>query len=851
MYLPILASLRFKVSTILRHAMLTIGWLIIIPAWGFTLPANECTADFEYYQSPTGPLDIQFIDLSTGPIGWYTWDFGDGFQSHEPNPLHSYQQAGTYLVCLTVSSPVKDCYDVKCIQITVPLPTNCFTPFTSEPSGANPFIYTFTAYPGPDVDTLLWDFGDGNTASGTVETHTYNDTGTFVVSLTAFNHHNPTGCYSLMTDTIHIFLQPCISAFMMYAPSYNPLKVHFIPVAQGDVNYYYWQFGDGKTSFEVSPVHTYTDTGMFKVCLTVSNTSWPTFCTDTSCQWIQIKVDRCKADFTWEQNPVYPLKFSFTNLSTGVLNSFFWDFGDGDTSNAIEPIHSFPAPGSYTVKLKVRNKNYPDVCSDSTEKIINIPSLACTAAFSYTTDSLRPVDVSFFAEITGTPDIVMWDFGDGSTSTELNPIHSFPDTGIYQVTLSVLNTAYQNFCSDTARHTIHLKLRHKPRADFTFYLDSLALQPNLFRFKDLSQGQNITQWFWTFGDGGNSVEQNPSHAYASAQTYQVCLKVYDFLPPKFLTTNRTCKILKSRNYFNLGGSVFAGEYPINNPSHQNDTALVELYRIYPGPQIIPVRSGRFVKLGYYWFSDVMEGEYLVKASLSPGSRHYTQYFPTWGIRSLLWQAADPITLNKNIFDADIHLQKKNLTGSGPGYASGEVVFLQDNPGLPLLPAAQVIVFLKNSNGVFLDYTTSDTMGQFSFEQLPLATYIFESEYPGLLCTGDTAYLTLSAPVKKDLLIKLFAEHSLAIPEPAFDQALQLYPNPAGHELLLRWFSPVSQTVEIIVVNTEGKQIIRTRRPAISGENNWKIDLSTLASGVYILQIHSPRQGVQYKRFIKH
>ncbi|MGC8864337.1 MAG: PKD domain-containing protein [Bacteroidales bacterium] len=818
---------------------------------GDILSANDCTANFDYYPSSTGPLDIQFINLSTGPIGWYTWDFGDGFQSNEPDPLHSYQQPGTYWVCLTVSSPVKDCYDVKCLQIIVPIPTNCYTPFISEPSGSNPFFYTFTAYPGPDVDTLIWDFGEGNLAGGLVQTHSYTDTGTFVVSLTAFNHLNPTGCYSLITDTIHITVQPCISAFIMDAPSYNPLKVHFIPVANGDINNYYWQFGDGKTSFEVSPIHTYTDTGTYQVCLTVSNSLWPAFCTDTSCQWIKIKPERCKADFSWEQNSVYPLKFSFTNLSTGILNSFFWDFGDGDTSDAIEPIHNFPEPGSYTVKLKVKNKNYPEVCSDSTQKIINIPSLACTAEFTFTTDSLWPVDVSFVSAITGTPDVVQWDFGDGSTSTELNPIHSFPDTGTYLVTLSVFNTAYQNFCADTTSQVVHLKIKHKPRADFSFYLDSLALQPNLFYFKDLSLGHKITQWYWTFGDGGNSKEQNPSHAYASGQNYQVCLKVYDFLPPKFLITDRTCKTLKGRNYFNLGGSVFAGDYPINNPIHQNDTALVGLFRIYPGPLIRPVRSGKFVKLGYYWFSDVLEGEYLVKASLSPGSRHYLEYFPTWATQALVWQAADPITLNKNIFDANIFLKKKNHIGSGPGYASGRVVLQQDYSGLQLIPASQALVFLKNSNGVFLDYTISDTLGQFSFEQLPLATYIFESESPGLICRADTAFLTISEPLKKDLLIKLLAQHSLSSPEPEPDNQLVIYPNPSESELFLRWFSPAFQNVDLSVISIEGKPLIQTTQSAQAGENYWKINLHSLATGVYFLKICSPMQGITFKRFIKH
>ncbi len=850
MYLPLLKAISpFGNSN--KQTML-LGWLILlVVAVPFKVKAaNDCTADFDYFQAPSGWLDIQFISLSTGPIGYYSWDFGDGFQSDEMNPVHAYQNPGTYLVCLTVSSPTKDCYDVKCLEITVPLPVNCYTPFSIDTTGNNPFQYLFTAYPPPEVDTLHWNFGDGYSASGLTVMHTYSDTGTYIVSLTAYNHHNPGGCYSFVTDTIHIGFEPCISAFMMQTQSYNPLRVHFIPICSGDINSYFWQFGDGKTSFEISPIHTYSDTGIYQVCLTIANTAWPQYCSDTSCALLQIKIDRCKASFSYEQNPIYPLRFSFSNLSTGLLNEFFWDFGDGDTSHAIDPIHSFPSPGNYEVKLRVGNYNFPDICSDSIVKTVSTGDISCSASFVWTTDSLQPVEVSFFSNITGSPDQVQWDFGDGTTSTELNPIHNFPDTGRYQVKLMVYNTAYPSFCNDTAHATLHLRINHQPRADFAFYHDSLALQPNLFRFKDLSKGLKITQWYWTFGDGGTSIEQNPVHAYAAAQPYQVCLKVYDKLPPHFTVTDKVCKTLQGRNYFNLGGSVYAGEFPINNPYPQNDTALVSLFRIKNGYLFIPVRSGRFSKLGYYWFSDVLEGEYLVKATLSQGSSHFQYYFPTWGINALTWQSADPITLNKSIFDADIHLLKKNLSGSGPGSASGRVVVLQETPVFQMVPASQVIVYLKSSSGLFLDYTYSDSLGQFGFDHLPLATYFLESEYPGLLCMADTARLTVSAPVKKDLLIKLYTPHSLGLPEPSSFNGLEMFPNPARNFLTIRWISHSAQTIQLTVFSMDGRIIMKEGMQAEVGENHFQINTSDLISGVYIIKISGMLQEPIFAKFIR-
>jgi|GEM_PF-325083 PKD repeat protein len=847
-------SLSISISPIvcIRKHFARIRFLLILLTAlpSYTFATNECTADFDYFQAPSGWLDIQFINHSTGPIGYYVWDFGDGFQSNEINPVHSYQNPGTYLVCLTVSSPTKDCYDVKCVEITIPLPFNCYTPFSIDTVANNPFHYQFTAFPPPDVDSLLWDFGDGTIGRGITISHIYADTGRYIVSLTAYNYHNPYGCYSVVTDTVEIFFEPCISAFMMYAPSYNPLQVKFIPVCTGNINNYFWDFGDGKTSFEVSPVHKYTDTGTYQVCLTVANSAWPQYCNDTLCQWLQIKLDRCQANFTFEQNPDYPLKFKFTNTSIGILNQFFWDFGDGDTSLAAEPVHSFPSPGDYPVKLRVSNFNFPEVCSDSIVKIVSTGDLSCSASFWWITDSLRPTDVSFHAEITGIPDFVQWDFGDGFSSWELNPIHSFPDTGTYLVKLIVFNSAYQSFCNDTAQAFLHLKINHKPRADFEFYLDSLSLQPNLFRFKDLSQGFKVTQWYWTFGDGGTSVEQNPVHAFAAAQSYQVCLKVYDHLPPNFVITDKVCKSLTGRNYYNLGGSIYAGEFPINNPTPQNDTALVYLYRVSKGTSITQARSGRFSKLGYYWFSDVIEGEYLVKAVLSEGSNHYKQYFPTWGISALTWYSADPITMNRNIFDADIHLIRKNLSGSGPGMAAGRVVVLEETPFFQMIPASEVIVFLKNSTGLFLDYTFSDSLGQFNFNHLPLATYLIESEYPGLLCLSDTAQLTVATPVVKDLLVKLYSNHSLSIPEDIEKESIKLYPNPAESTVVLQWFSSKAQQTEIAIHGIDGRLVRKHLLQAKAGENTWEFDISQLKSGVYIIQVVESSLEPIITKFIK-
>ena len=361
-------------------------------------------------------MAIQFQDLSTGPIGWWEWDFGDGDVSNEQNPLHQFPAPGWYWVCLTVSSPVKECNDIICIRIQVPQPTNCASTFTWTQSAVFPFTIDFTALPGPDADSLMWDFGDGITATGMNPQHTYADTGSFVVTLTATSYHNTVSCWSVYTDTVKVYIDPCISSFMAIPNPTNPLEVSFISSASGSVNSHFWNFGDGRTSFEINPVYTYSDTGTFYVCLTVSNFYYPQYCDDTSCQDVKIQITRCEADFISLQDTIYPLKFQFLNNSAGMLNAFNWDFGDGHSSTETNPLHSFPSPGDYQVQLIVQNTQYPELCGDTTNQVISISSLDCSASFSYLNDSLRPLDFKFFSQITGIPDHIEWNFGDGTTS---------------------------------------------------------------------------------------------------------------------------------------------------------------------------------------------------------------------------------------------------------------------------------------------------------------------------------------------------------------------------------------------------------------------------------------------------
>lgn len=198
---------------------------------------------------------------------------------------------------------------------------------------------------------------------------------------------------------------------------------------------------------------------------------------------------------------------TFTNLSTNATGCYTWDFGDGTTSNESDPVHTYLVADTYTVCLTAENPYGTDVyCGNVT--VILPPD----AAFSFTGD---PV-VTFTDLTLNDPTSWLWNFGDGSTSTLQDPVHTFTADATYTVCLTANNAlGFEVYCLPVVIDSTFLLA---PAADFTFEVAGATT----VNFTDISTNDPTT-WAWDFGDGGTSTEQNPSHAFPSSNAYNVCL----------------------------------------------------------------------------------------------------------------------------------------------------------------------------------------------------------------------------------------------------------------------------------------------------------------------------------------
>jgi PKD repeat protein len=216
----------------------------------------------------------------------------------------------------------------------------------------------------------------------------------------------------------------------------NPLNVRFDSYAQGRYDSLQWDFGDGQFAYNSTQVfHSYTDTGSYTARLIVV-----TPCTTA----VAVKVDSIRvldppvADFAVSgTSGCAPLLIGFTNLSTGDVSDWFWDFGDDSTSTLSSPYHEYLQEGVYTVKLRVQN----DCTLDSVVRTeyVTVSGQAHADFVAQPQEGPAPLEAQFTDLSVNEPFEWSWDFGDGGVSAEQHPLHEYIEPGLYNVWLASLN----------------------------------------------------------------------------------------------------------------------------------------------------------------------------------------------------------------------------------------------------------------------------------------------------------------------------------------------------------------------------------------------------------------------------
>ncbi|HTN21539.1 MAG TPA: PKD domain-containing protein [Pelobium sp.] len=214
-------------------------------------------------------------------------------------------------------------------------------------------------------------------------------------------------------------------------------------------------------------------------------------------------------------------KFNYVEKNIGEpVVSWLWDFGDGTTSTEQSPSHTYASLGTYKVKLSLISKIGCN--SLVTEKEISLIK-PLVNEFEIVSPLCINNPISFVDQSTSTDGGIsswLWDFGDGTTSNEKNPVHVYAKSGTYKVNLIITS---QIGCTES--HEEIIKITDPAEIDFP---DPGSCINDLVAFEGKIKSGNVSKWLWDFGDGSvdpiESIKQNPQHKYLSTGSYNVTLK---------------------------------------------------------------------------------------------------------------------------------------------------------------------------------------------------------------------------------------------------------------------------------------------------------------------------------------
>lgn len=501
------------------------------------------------------PTVIQFNDATlsnNGILSTWEWDFGDGQIANTKNTQHTYIDSGIYNVTLKVTN-VHGC--VGTLQKTRLIEINGvkanFRHYVQNRCYLNKELFLNQSIGNGNLQ-YKWSFGDGNQSNLLNYENTYNNGGTYNAKLVVSNQF---GCKDSVTKVVQVDT-PMTARFTANATRScrSPFTVQFNNInKQGNI--YIWNFGDGNSSTDANPSHTYLDSGKYTVSLTVTNSLSTLFnCIDSVKKVEYIVIQKTQINmFSIPDSGCTHLvkKFSIDTFASGTINNYKWLFGDGTFSLSASPIHTYNNLGSYDITLITTTATG---CTDTT-KVTNAIKISTKPTANFNTNvfnACASTPISF-TNLSSGANQWQWDFGDFQTSEDQHPSHKFKDTGYLNISLIAINGG----CNDTL--TINRYVYIKPAiAKFSFITN--CTNNLLVKFLNTSIGGK--RFLWDFGDGTTSTETSPTHLFANGGSYTIRLDAFNdstgcnsFFIKSLILVKDTTTFIAANNNVCRGGSI--------------------------------------------------------------------------------------------------------------------------------------------------------------------------------------------------------------------------------------------------------------------------------------------------------
>ncbi len=475
-------------------------------------------------------------------------------------------------------------------------------------------------------------------------------------------------------------------------------------------------------------------------------------------------------------------------------------------------------------------------CSYDTSIIANFNicnNIQCDADFSYSSNVSNPNLINFTDNSIGNPDSLFVDFGDGNfevyAGNIVNFSHVYSNSGSYFACLWIMNINTQ--CYDSICKTIQI---YYPPCISGINYNVDVVNSLKYHFYDNSSG-SPNEYLWSFDNWSTADSTiNTVHIFPGSGVYNVYHKIKNTYTGCIDTDSVTITILDTANTFNFGGQVFTSVYPL-------DIGRAMLYR-KDGFSYNTVDTCYFDTLGFYYFYNIVDGDYLIKIEPDQSSVYYNQYAPTYFSDVLKWSDASDYHLSGNDYTADVNL-KELIPASGQGVVNGYVY----NFGL-VFPNVEVVITDLSGNPIM--YTYTDNNGDFSFSGLDYGDYNIFADLTAYTTTVKFISISSSNPLINDVSINLSEFTDIEQNEKP-ENIVKIFPNPVKDKLNININADKSGEIILEIRNIIGKELFTEKKSITKGVNSISINTNELDEGIYLLSVYYRDNNlIGVRKFVK-
>jgi PKD repeat protein len=495
-----------------------------------------------------------------GKILEYLWNFSDGSSLKGGVVQKAFTSPGIYNAQLTIkdNANVENSISTKTVQIKINSSPVIKTEGLIETCGSVvKFDASGTSDPDGDPLSFTWKFpGDQEIKGGSIISYNFNERGLIPVLLTVDDETGLTNSSNSTTIMVNLHDAPIANAGADTTVCAGDIVIFSGLQSKSfsdNLLEYEWLFSDSTKLFGSSVYKVFRKSGLYNVLLTVRDNS------GLECGFSQdyksIKVTETPTanagdDFTACANR--PVKFDGSQSKDvdGIVNSYEWDFGDGEVGGGEKPEHIYTKPGIYKVTLTITGDIVGNCDNTDKDELIVTIVDAPIARINSINVSAPNEDILFDgSESSVTSGIIKnyyWDFGDGHRSEGKKTKYKYASPGNYKVTL----TAVADSSTECGFNSISKKIiiNDRPIAVAEGNINAAVNQlVNFEGIKSIDRDGQITKYLWDLGDGKTKEGINISHRYSAPGKYQVVLKVVDDLSTNnnysfdtlYITINKT------------------------------------------------------------------------------------------------------------------------------------------------------------------------------------------------------------------------------------------------------------------------------------------------------------------------